>query len=182
MGSTRTLWDGVGGVPLRVRLKTDEDAAFLWRLYLATRSEEFTPLGLAPASLEALVADQWRVEQAARAVEFPAAEHRVILLGETPIGRVVVDRQPTRLYGVDFAVMPEMRCQGHGGRVLADLVREAAALGLPFAFRVFKWNRARNLYHRLGFRDVGETDLQYEMKNEPFAARPDDAKNLGGSP
>ncbi|MBI5547122.1 MAG: GNAT family N-acetyltransferase [Deltaproteobacteria bacterium] len=166
------------GPPLAVRAKTDADADFLWKLYLATRAEEFAPLNLPPAQLEALIADQWRLEQASRAETFPNAEHRVILLDGQPIGRVVVDRQPVRLFGVDFAILPQLRCRGYGGRVLHDLQREAAALGVPFALRVFKWNRARNLYLRLGFRDCSETDLQYEMKDELPAAA---AETRGGT-
>ncbi|MGC4119705.1 MAG: GNAT family N-acetyltransferase [Myxococcales bacterium] len=157
---------GASGPVLAVRLSGKDDAEFLAKLYLATRREEFLPMGLPEPVLEALVADQWRLEQASRAETFPAAEHRLILLDGRPIGRVVVDRQPARLFGVDFAILPELRCRGYGGRVLHALKREAAALGLPFAFRVFKWNRARNLYRRAGFKDCGETELQFEMTGQ----------------
>jgi len=70
-------------------------------------------------------------------------------------GRVDTDWGPDALHLVDIALLPAFQSKGIGGRVLAGLIEEAAARGLPMDLHVEAENPARRLYRRLGFEERG---------------------------
>lgn len=65
-------------------------------------------------------------------------------------------------------VYPEYQNRGIGTRLLEKVLREAEQNDVPVKLGVLKVNaRARQLYERLGFRVVSETDTHYLMEVSP---------------
>ena len=60
-----------------------------------------------------------------------------------------------------------MRGRGIGTRILNEIVAEARASGSAVRIYVEKFNPARRLYERLGFRVTEERGLHVLMANEP---------------
>ena len=143
------------------------DAAFLRELFDATRAEEFA--GLAPGALSGLLELQYRARQAAYRTQFPEAEDRLVVLGGTAVGRILVDRPPGSIHLVDVALMPAHRNAGIGTALLRALQREAAAAGRTLSLHVERHNRAAQLYVRLGFERIAEQDPYWRMEWRPGA-------------
>ncbi len=75
-----------------------------------------------------------------------------------------VDRRPGDIRIVDIALLPEFRGEGVGGRLLAQLMDEAAASGRKLSIHVEIHNRAAELYDRLGFAVVAEHGIYRRME------------------
>jgi GNAT superfamily N-acetyltransferase len=85
-----------------------------------------------------------------------------VMGGGEYIGRLYIQRWPTRHGIIDFALLPEFRRHGAGEVILRDLMDEAAAAGKDVSILVEKFDPAMRLYQRLGFvaeEDKGAYDL-----------------------
>ena len=143
MTSAGVTWSWRGAAP--------EDDTFFDRLYEGTRLEEVASWGLAPVQASAFLRAQARVQRGAYAIQFPGAEHRVLLADEEPIGRLILARGADRWSIVDVSVLPAWRGRGVGTRALGEVLEAARAAGRPVRLHVDRQNRARHLYARLGF-------------------------------
>jgi ribosomal protein S18 acetylase RimI-like enzyme len=97
-------------------------------------------------------------------MQYPDAEHRVVLLSDRPVGRLIVVRGDREILLADIALLPEFRNAGIGARLIKDLCAEAADAGLPVKLQVLKFNRAARLYERLGFHLTGENQTHFQME------------------
>lgn len=146
----------------------DED--FLLQVYAATRAEEVARTGWDPACAEAFVRMQFEVQRRAYAMAYPDATWQVILLGDVPVGRVLVDRGPERMRLVDIALLPHHRSRGIGGALVAALQAAAASCGQPLRLHAETGSRAAGLYRRLGFVETGRAGFRAEMEWRPAGA------------
>ena len=64
----------------------------------------------------------------------------------------------------DIALLPEHRGAGIGGRLLQDLLTEAAASGKRVSIHVERFNPAMRLYERLGFTKQEEVGVYFRME------------------
>ncbi|MEO1642442.1 MAG: GNAT family N-acetyltransferase, partial [Pseudomonadota bacterium] len=62
------------------------------------------------------------------------------------------------------AILSAHRNKGIGGRVLADIITQAAEAQVTLALQVETRNPARRLYERLGFQTVGASPTHIEMQ------------------
>ena len=77
--------------------------------------------------------------------------------------RLYVDRRKSEIRLVDIALLPELRRRGAGTRLIVELQREAEASGRTLTIHVERFNPARALYDRLGFREIGEAGEVYRL-------------------
>ena len=133
-----------------------QDASFLWRLHCAT--------------IKTYVAQTWGWDeefqyhyfmehfnpQRSQIVHFQDVDAGVIALEETPHGIVLST----------IELFPEYQGLGIGTNLIQDLLDRADVNGLPVSLRVLKVNPARQLYLRLGFTQVSETDTHYWLRHE----------------
>ena len=61
-------------------------------------------------------------------------------------------------------LLPAEQRQGLGSVLVREVIARGVALGLPVRLRVFKTNPAHELYRRLGFAVVGETETHLLME------------------
>jgi ribosomal protein S18 acetylase RimI-like enzyme len=151
------------------RPEREEDFGLLAALYAASRGEAFAGLGWPVEALAAFLDQQFRAQHAQYRAAYPAAEWLIVEAEGMPAGRLAVDRRDASLHLIDIALVPERRGTGLGGAILADLIGEADALGLPVSLQVDQTNPARRLYERLGFRVLEDRPPYLWMERRPGA-------------
>jgi ribosomal protein S18 acetylase RimI-like enzyme len=150
------------GVNLRpVVLPDDED--FLRELYFSTR-EDLRLLPLEGAQKQAFITMQYTAQKQHYAVQFPDADHELILKDGAPIGRLLVNRGPRAIYLVDISLLAECRGTGVGTTIMNDLAGEAENAGTVLSLHVMKTNPAARLYLRMGMTVTADDGLYLEMQ------------------
>jgi GNAT superfamily N-acetyltransferase len=137
------------------RLKSEDDAPFIERLYASTRAE-LAITGWPEALKRQFIAQQQFAQDRHFELCHPQAEWLLIERRGEPIGRLYVEDRGGALWLIDIALMPESQGRGIGTAVLRDLLDQAREAGKPVWLAVFKTNPARRLYERLGFTPVGD--------------------------
>lgn len=150
----------------------ETDRAFLERLYADTRTEELALTGWSETQKQAFLRQQFEAQHTFYRQHFADARFDLILLDDQPVGRFYVDRRADEIRIIDIALLPEYRGQGIGGRLLRELLAEAATAGQPLRIHVERYNPALRLYQRLGFRSVGDNGVYFLMEARPAEARP----------
>jgi ribosomal protein S18 acetylase RimI-like enzyme len=144
-----------------VRPAAADDESFLRQLFASTREAEF---GLLPEpQREALMTMQFNLQSQQYNAGYPQAEQSIILLDDSPIGRLFVDESDREITLVDIALLPEYRKQGIGTYLLEQLLTRATQADKAVRLHVFKSNPAQGLYERLGFATIGEDGMYLEM-------------------
>lgn len=154
----------------RLRPETDADIPFLMVLYASVRADELSPVPWSDEEKAAFCAQQFDAQRsyyygAIPNVRFDVLEHR----GE-PIGRLYLQDRPTRLHIIDIALIPAVRGQGLGTRLLSALHDAGRATGRGVGIMVEKFNPALNLYRRLGYAEVADHGVHLEMEWMPNSA------------
>jgi ribosomal protein S18 acetylase RimI-like enzyme len=155
-------WSRAARAGLTFRPIADADRPFLARVYASTRREELDATSMTGLQKAALLLLQFRAQHAHFQKHYPQADMLVVMGGGTDIGRLYIERWPTRHGIIDLTLLPEYRGHGAGEVLLRDLMDEAAAAGKDVSILVEKTNPAMRLCRRLGFvteQDKGAYDL-----------------------
>jgi ribosomal protein S18 acetylase RimI-like enzyme len=128
------------------------DAEFLYRVYASTRETELSQVPWSGAHKEAFLRMQFDAQTREWSANYPRASFQAVMVGGEPAGRLYVDRREDEIRVVDVALLPAFRGRGIGGALLAAVLKEADAAGKPVTIHVERFNPARRLYERLGFR------------------------------
>jgi ribosomal protein S18 acetylase RimI-like enzyme len=169
-------WKRSAKAGLTFRPITDADLPFLARVYASTRAEELAATSMTAAQKAAFLDWQFRAQHAHFQKHYLQADRMVVMGGGNDIGRLYIERSPTKHSIIDIALLPECRGRGTGEMLLRDLMDEAAAAGKDVSTYVEKTNPAMRLYCRLGFvaeEDNGVYDLmRWTPGNVAAAERP----------
>ena len=150
--------------PYQLRVQSDDDDGFATELYSSTR-DDLRQMPADPAVIAQLIAMQQRMQSHGYRQAYPHAAYLILQHGDTPIGRLVLERQDQLLHLVDIAILPAAQGQGAGSAVLRGLQAQAGAQQCRIHLAVNKSNAAaRALYQRLGFRPRGENDVQEQLE------------------
>ncbi|HEU4963603.1 MAG TPA: GNAT family N-acetyltransferase [Bacilli bacterium] len=141
-----------------------EDQSFLFDVYASTRLDELQAWGWDEAMQHQFLTMQAQAQQQSYSVQYPGADHRLIIFQNVRTGRIIVHRTDEVLTLVDLSLLPAYRNQGIGTRLIRALQDKAAASGLPLRLSVLQANPARRLYQRLGFRSAGGDELYDSME------------------
>ena len=90
--------------------------------------------------------------------------HEILERDGVPIGCLSSAVLPDAIALHRVFLLPEAQSQGLGSALVREVIGRGAALGLPVRLRVFKTNPAHELYRRLGFAVVGETETHFQME------------------
>lgn len=154
-------------MPIALRSARADDDKFLYELYAGARAEEMAAWGWDTARQEAFLSLQFRARQAHYS-EYPSPDHQIILNDGQPVGRLFVSRLEDEIRLVDIALLPGHRDRGIGASVIRGLLDEAARGGKTVRLHVEKTNRARRLYERLGFVQIGDAGSHFFMEWRAF--------------
>ena len=94
-------------------------------------------------------------------------EHQILEVNGSPIGCVLIKVESDYIRLVRIYLLPEYQNQGIGSDFLKYLFRKADSCGLPVRLQVLKVNRAADLYKRLGFASIDETETHYILERQP---------------
>ncbi|MDD5268609.1 MAG: GNAT family N-acetyltransferase [Methylococcales bacterium] len=142
-----------------LRPETVQDEPFLRHLYASTRAEEMAWFPWPEEQKTAFMAMQYDLRQSQYRLNYPSADFLIVSSMGNPAGRIAVHRGDAAFHLIDVALLPEWRGQGIGGRLIADLLAEAAMQAKPVRLHVQADNRAMTLYRRLGFTLVKSESL-----------------------
>ena len=156
------------------------DAGLLYRIYASTRDEELAVVPWDAAAKEAFLRMQFTAQDTDYHGNYPRASYDLIMDGEQVLGRLYLDRGETGWHVIDIALLPGHRGKGIGTRLLTGLLTEAAAAAKPVQIYVERFNPARHLYDRLGFRQVADQGVYLLLEWRPGGAQP--AAPRGGYP
>jgi ribosomal protein S18 acetylase RimI-like enzyme len=134
----------VTSLALRRRAAEPGDAAALFAIFASTRPAEVAALP------EELMRMQFDAQERHYRAAHPDATFGVVLEGDTVVGRLYIDDGPGAVHVIDVALLPEHRGRGIGTALLEELIKGDK----PVTLHVERFNRARSLYERLGFREV----------------------------
>jgi ribosomal protein S18 acetylase RimI-like enzyme len=146
---------------------TSQDEEFLYRVYASSREEELAQVAWGASEKEAFLRMQFSLQHKYYREVFSAASFLIIELERLPIGRLYIDRTTDEIHIIDIALLPEHRGRGIGTSLLKAILAEAAANNLPATIYVERFNRAQNLYRRLGFATVSESEVYLLMECKP---------------
>ena len=150
-----------------LREATADDLPFLAHLYRDTRRQELEGWGWPREQQEWFLQMQFDARQRSYETAFPDAEDRLICMEGVPVGRLLVNREPSSLHLVDLALLEEYRSQGAGSQLIGQLQRECAKDGLTLRLQVLEGNPAIRLYRRLGFAETGAEAMYLQMAWTP---------------
>jgi ribosomal protein S18 acetylase RimI-like enzyme len=150
------------------REMTGDDLPFVAALYATTRARELEPSGW-PDDMKAAFCDQQhRVQHAQYRATYKDAEWLIVERDGTPVGRFYIDwNEADGLLLIDLSLMPEQRGSGVGGAILRDAIAMARGAGRSVTLHVERFNPARRLYERLGFRIEEELPFHLRMVWRP---------------
>lgn len=152
---------------ITTRPETAEDEAFLRRLNIAVRWNEFAPLPLPADQRVALLQQQFDARHAGYRADYPDADFRIVERGGTPVGRFYVHRTKREHCLVDIAILPDHHGQGIGSTLLDIMLAEATHARATAVLRVDHFNPAKRLYLRKGFVEVEDLGLDALMRWAP---------------
>lgn len=150
------------GMSLRPEVPADDP--FLIALYRTTREHELDQVSdWDDAQKAAFIQMQFNAQRQHYRHALENVAFDVIERDGVPIGRLYTQERQTQLHLVDIALIPEVRGQGYGGKILETLGYHAAKVGKGIGIFVEVFNPARHLYDRLGFVPIGEEQIYLEM-------------------
>jgi ribosomal protein S18 acetylase RimI-like enzyme len=152
-------------VTLRPVTAADDD--FIFSCYASTRAQELAQVPWSQEQKESFVRMQYTAQKQHYAVDAPHANHDIIYLDSTPVGRIYLDRRENALHILDITVLPQHRNQGTGALLLRRLLDEAGRAGKPVTIYVESFNPSLRLFERLGFRKDLEKGFHLLMKWQP---------------
>jgi GNAT superfamily N-acetyltransferase len=154
---------------LSFRPVTEQDTEFLYKVYAGTREEELAAAGWDERQKQEFLLMQFNLQHTQYFRNYRDAAFEIILFDKVPAGRFYVDRREKEIRLIDLALLPEFRGLGIGTAILKDLAAEADEKNLPLNFHVERFNPARRLYERVGFKLKEDKGMHFFMEKEPAA-------------
>jgi ribosomal protein S18 acetylase RimI-like enzyme len=112
-------------------------------------------------------------EMFTRYFDFSSYQISVIVLDDSDIGYLKIDRTGGEIFLANIHVHPDYQNQGFGSRIIKSLLEDAGRQGVPVRLKVLKVNQAaRRLYEKFGFSIEEEAEDYYLMR-----ALPDNSSN-----
>ena len=136
------------------------DADFEHALYASTR-DDLRPLG--PEVFDGLVGMQFRAQTMSIRLEHPDAERKIVLVENSPVGRLIIDGAGDHIEVIDVALLPQYRGHGIGTSLLRGVLAQADRMGRAIMLHVEKQSRAVRLFDRLGFVICGDVGMYFAM-------------------
>jgi GNAT superfamily N-acetyltransferase len=115
--------------PVTLRPERPEDAPFLEALFRSHAIREFANSGIPAATVEPLIAMQYRASTATQRGLFPNAIYSIIEFGGEAVGRFIEEDEGDDVYYVDFAFLPDRQAKGLGTDFIIAVADEWARKG-----------------------------------------------------
>jgi ribosomal protein S18 acetylase RimI-like enzyme len=152
---------------ITLRPVTAEDQDFLLELYKSSRGDDLRKLGWSENEIGAFLKKQYEAQRMFEQRDHAQAVDEVILFSNQRVGRLQIDYGPDEIRCLDISLLPAFRNQGLGTSLIRRLQNEAADQHKTLCLQVIRFNRAFNLFERLGFATASETGTHFQMEWKP---------------
>lgn len=149
---------------LKLRAEADLDIPFLQELYASTRADELSVTDWTETQKHSFTDSQFDLQRRHYRTYYPDTEWGVLEARGKPVGRLYLQRRITTFLVIDIALLPEWRGRGLGTALMEWICTLASTAGKSVTVTVEKFNRAQTLYRRLGFREISEGSVYWEME------------------
>ena len=154
--------------PITLRPECAGDEALLFEVYAGTREAELSLTGWDAATRQAFLEMQFKAMRQGYRGMFPQAQFSIIVEGDAPVGRIVLDRRDTLIHVVDIALLRAFYGRGIGSAVMRGVLDEAGRSGKKVRLRARRDPRTLRFYQRLSFAIVAEAGLDLELEWTPL--------------
>ncbi len=152
---------------ITLRVASDDDAAFLLKVYASTRDDEMSMVPWSDEQKETFLRFQFEGQHNFYHEQFPDASYDIILEDDEPIGRLYVRREAAEIGIMDITVLPERRNRGMGTSLVRTLLNEGAETNKRVCIWVESYNPSIRLFERLGFSKAQEDGVNWLMERRP---------------
>ena len=132
-----------------------KDFEFLWQMH--------------NAALKNFIAATWGWNEALQrrffTESFSMEKGKIIVADGKDAGFIWTSEKESEITLVSIRLLPEFQNRGIGTKLIKDLIDESETKNKPVGLQVLKVNPARNLYEKLGFRVVAETETHFRMRH-----------------
>jgi ribosomal protein S18 acetylase RimI-like enzyme len=150
-----------------LRLQDSDDMSFLANLFIQNRWDELVDSGWPDQQKTVFLEQQFNFQTLHYTRYYPDAARGIITQDAAPIGRLYLYALAAELRIVDISLLPTHHSQGIGTAMMSAVLEHAARRGELLTIHVEVFNRAQQLYRRLGFVDVGGDQVYRKMVCRP---------------
>lgn len=151
---------------LRLRPIQPTDMDTLLLIYGSTREKEMERVPhWSDLMKKEFITSQFRAQHEYYQKNYIGADFWVIEKDKKTVGRLYFHNnfQGQGMRIIDISILPEHRNKGIGKGIFEDLIKKATVQECPLTIHVEAFNPAKNLYTRLGFKTINETNGIYHL-------------------
>lgn len=163
---------GLKNNDLKLRLFSEKDIPFLKKVYFSTREEELKQVsGWSNEMKTAFLTQQFNAQHDYYQKNYVGASFFVVENKKESIGRLYyIEDFVGTIRIIDIALLPKFQKKGLGTSILNGILERAKTINQPVTIHVESFNPAMELYKKLGFQKISETNgvyhlLQWNHKN-----------------
>ena len=142
---------------------TESDSTFLFALYGTSREDEMAAVPWTEGQKAAFLQTQFEAQHQHYIAKYPTGSFQLIRYDGENIGRLYLCELDDEIRIIDISIMPEQRGKGIGGKVVSDILRDAAK---PVTIYLESFNPSQALFKRLGFEPVSDEGM-YKLWQRP---------------
>lgn len=144
----------------------DSDLAVLCKIYGSTRTEELEKgTNWSDEQKNIFIEHQFSAQHEYYQKNYIGAKFYIIEKDNVTIGRLYIDfffeKKGIRI--IDITLLPDWRDKNIGSSILKEILEKAAKEKLKVTIHVESFNPAMNLYKKLGFIKISETNGIYHL-------------------
>ncbi len=144
----------------------EKDLAVLCKIYGSTRTEELEKgTNWNEEQKNIFIEQQFSAQHDYYQKNYLGANFYIIEKGNTIIGRLYIDfffeNKSIRI--IDITLLPDWRNKNIGSSILEEILKKAATAKRNVTIHVESFNPAINLYKKLGFTKISETNGVYHL-------------------
>lgn len=149
---------------IRLRVRTVEDAQWLFGLYAEQRQAELEAWGWPMAQREEFLRMQFHAQDLHYQNTYPQGQCHIVLVDNILAGRCYTAELSSSIHVVDISLLSAFRGQGIGTWLLRNTIQSALAVGKGVSLQVDGNNPAKRLYQKLGFVATGTDGVYWSME------------------
>lgn len=154
-----------------LRPATAGDEEILLEVYASTRADELAMINWSEPERDAFVRMQFAAQRDYYRSQYPNGDHKLILAGDHPAGRLYTAENEDEIRILDITVLPHLRGAGIGTPLINGVLSRAREVGKPVRIYIETLNPSRRLFERLGFTVIEEDGLNVLLECRPSPDR-----------
>lgn len=144
----------------------ESDLSILCKIYGSTRTEELeNGTDWSDEQKNIFIEHQFSAQHEYYQKNYLGAKFYIIEKENTTVGRLYIDfffeQKGVRI--IDITLLPQWRGKNIGSSILKEIIQKAALANRNITIHVESFNPAMELYKRLGFKKISETNGVYHL-------------------